>query len=523
VYVLGARVAAGRHRNRYSSDMRNRGQLFFFVALASLAGACAIPSGDGDDRPPCAGKCDGTGDGAMALDWSTPQSAACAPSELGWAVFDAIEGLPAGRNVVPSQLHLTTRNLAGPPLVGSGEIFPGLAALVAEARYEVALQFHQLEVDTDGFRALVAALVRAQARLADEGRRGDPLVVRVLTNRHVLFDSDADRKKAKEIYAAFAAPALDPRLVRVELAVWGYHVTRVMHGKAAVIDGALVHVGSANMNPNNDYVGVAPKNTESAFVLAGEIAQAVLATIDHTWDLAERYSCDTASGSARCARVDRGVTHRPEVPAPELARYAPVAADACLPMMALTPRATENPFTNDIDHPLGRGYVAAIDAARERIEFVTPNLNDDAILDALERAIRRGVHVRGVLGLGRNDYWIKLPTAGGSNVSAIRRLQERFSPGIVAGADPLLDLRWYSLDGVRPHRGSFGGGGGVHDKVLFIDGQLALVGSTNLDTKSFNTNHEISVAIDHAEVTARYAQGTFVPYFGRGVRTGWLR
>jgi cardiolipin synthase len=126
-------------------------------------------------------------------------------------------------------------------------------------------------------------------------------------------------------------------------------------------------------------------------------------------------------------------------------------------------------------------FVAAINAARERIWITSPYLiPDEAVFAALRLAVMRGVDVR-ILIPSRRDHLV---------VFAASRLyaHEMVGAGIKV-------FRY------RP--------GFLHQKVVLIDSVAAAVGSANLDNRSFRLNFEIMVmTVDHgfaADVEAMLA------------------
>ncbi|MBU3030332.1 cardiolipin synthase [Paracoccus sp. XHP0099] len=122
--------------------------------------------------------------------------------------------------------------------------------------------------------------------------------------------------------------------------------------------------------------------------------------------------------------------------------------------------------------------------ARERVVITTPYYVPDAALDAAIRAAaRRGVDVTMILP-ARNDSLIVGATSQGfyyGLLSAGVRLM-LFQPGL------------------------------LHAKIMTVDGRMAMVGSANLDRRSFELNYEVNMAIFDdplvAEIDAR--QSTYV-------------
>lgn len=117
---------------------------------------------------------------------------------------------------------------------------------------------------------------------------------------------------------------------------------------------------------------------------------------------------------------------------------------------------------------------AMLYAARDRVLVTTPYyIPDQQTQAAICAAALRGVAVTMILP-ARNDNWI----VGAASESHY---------------DELL------LSGVRLHAFR---PGLLHSKILTVDGRLALIGSTNMDRRSFNLNYENSMLIDSAPITA---------------------
>jgi cardiolipin synthase len=119
--------------------------------------------------------------------------------------------------------------------------------------------------------------------------------------------------------------------------------------------------------------------------------------------------------------------------------------------------------------------VALVHGARERVVLTTPYfIPDEALLQALQTAVLRGVEVHLVVSrladqllvsLAQKSYYAELLRAG----IRIHRYREKF----------------------------------LHAKHLSIDGEVTLVGSSNMDIRSFVLNAEVSVVFFDRGVTAR--------------------
>jgi cardiolipin synthase len=117
-----------------------------------------------------------------------------------------------------------------------------------------------------------------------------------------------------------------------------------------------------------------------------------------------------------------------------------------------------------------------IEGATSRIDINTPYfLPDRALRRALVRAAQRGVRVRVIVPGDHTDQRL------------VRLTSRRMYKELLGG-------------GVRIHeyRPSM-----THAKALLVDGLWAVIGTTNIDNRSFEHNDEINVAFRDPEVTAR--------------------
>jgi cardiolipin synthase A/B len=116
---------------------------------------------------------------------------------------------------------------------------------------------------------------------------------------------------------------------------------------------------------------------------------------------------------------------------------------------------------------------ALLYGAKQQVIVTTPYfVPDRPTLSALCAAARRGVEVTLILP-ARNDNWV-VGAAAESHYDELLRAGVRlraFGPGL------------------------------LHSKIITVDGHLALIGSTNIDRRSFDLNYENAILIDSEEVT----------------------
>jgi len=118
----------------------------------------------------------------------------------------------------------------------------------------------------------------------------------------------------------------------------------------------------------------------------------------------------------------------------------------------------------------------AITQCRERLWIATPYfVPDEALLLALRSAVYRGVDVR-----------LLLPKA--SDVLLVQRASRVYYPELLEGG-----VRIYEYDGM------------LHAKALLLDHDTVLIGSANLDTRSFRLNFELSTFISDTEFNQQLA------------------
>lgn len=121
-------------------------------------------------------------------------------------------------------------------------------------------------------------------------------------------------------------------------------------------------------------------------------------------------------------------------------------------------------------------YQMLVESAKDRVLIVTPYfLPDKAFRQALRRTAERGVAITVIVpGSDTDQRWVRL---------ASRRMYGAILP-------PGVRLFEY-------------GGGMTHAKALLVDGLWSVIGTTNLDNRSFEHNDEVNVAIRDRNVTAR--------------------
>jgi cardiolipin synthase len=243
------------------------------------------------------------------------------------------------------------------------------------------------------------------------------------------------------------------------------------HRKIVVIDGRVAYTGSQNLVDAHFKAGIIYE--ELVVRMVGPIALALQYVFASDWFLETDELLDSADN----------------FPDPQLAGAMPIQV---LPSGPTFPVETTQ-----------RLVVAGIHAARRRVVLTTPYfIPDDALLQALQTAVLRGVEVHLVVSAKKDQFLVCLA-------------QESYY-------EELLEK------GVQVHlyEGNF-----LHAKHLSIDDHLALVGSSNMDIRSFKLNAEASVLVYspefvgqlHAEQLRCFRDCRLLTLADWRARSGWSR
>lgn len=209
------------------------------------------------------------------------------------------------------------------------------------------------------------------------------------------------------------------------------------HRKTVVVDGRSAFVGGNNVG--DEYLGEDPKFgawRDAHLRLEGPLVQAAQLTFQQDWEFAAGEVLDLEWQPRRSDEGDLVAAYVPMGPADDL--------------------ETGMLF-----------FVAAIGAAKRRLWIVSPYFVPDlAVMAALKLAVLRGVEVR-VIVPDRPDH----------------------IPVWLAGFDFIEEAERAGIDVYRYTDGF------LHQKALLIDDDIAVVGTANMDNRSFRLNFEAMVVV----------------------------
>jgi cardiolipin synthase len=321
--------------------------------------------------------------------------------------------------------------LAGSPPRGATEVrvlrdgaetFPAMLEAIEEAQRQVRFENFIFAGDATG-RRFAEALSGAAKRGVDVRVLYDPIGTMMVRGGTIANVLHADGVTVRPFRP------LSP------LAPWSWLRLRHRdHRKTLTIDGELTFVGGLCISDNwspSEKGGRGWRDT--ALRVRGPVALDIERAFEKMWN--------------------------PETPGP-------------LPAAEVPPASSPAPLAILAEDLPGTGRVASIYEWMARTAQETLEITDaymvapPPVLDAFEKAARRGVSVR-ILLPGRNNH----PVAG----AAARRVYEGL---LEAGA------RIFEWEGVM-----------IHAKTAVADGAISLVGSSNLDPLSMRLNFELNLAV----------------------------
>ncbi len=216
------------------------------------------------------------------------------------------------------------------------------------------------------------------------------------------------------------------------------------HRKMAIIDGSLALLGGINIA--DEYAGLSEEHRrfrDMGFSICGTAVQELVLLFRETWLLEKNQALPL--GELRDAHPER---HH---------------GKAGISLVSGGPHQRSSYIRN--------AFLVNIAASSEELLIVSPYfVPGPRIIRGLLRAARRGVRVR-----------LLLPAR--SDVPLVRLVGRSFYGTLLAGGIEIYELEREIL----------------HAKVMLVDRERTLIGSANLDQRSFHRNFEINAVIDSAD------------------------
>ena len=349
--------------------------------------------------------------------------------------------------------------------------YPALIRAMEEATETLNLEYYIWQPDGIGRRLRDA--------LAEAARRG----VRV----RLVLDSIG----AKNCTRAFWRPLEEagaelrtfnpPRLLEPQPGKMNFRT----HRKILVADGRVGFVGGINVSDDN-VTGESGRGDREPWRstharVEGPPVRALQQVFLEDWLYGLPF--DRVEKGERTAKdlLGDGETRLPE----DVGRWFPdLSAPSEGPWVQIVDSGPDEPDTD-----IRRLYFAAIGEARERVWITTPYfVPDEVILTALGAAASRGVDVR-----------IVIPEENDSKM--VKAAAETYSETVIGqGAEVFLFQRLMN-----------------HSKTMVVDDTFSIVGTANMDNRSFRLNFEVTAGIWDRDVNRRLA-ALFSQDLARSVR-----
>jgi phosphatidylserine/phosphatidylglycerophosphate/cardiolipin synthase-like enzyme len=135
--------------------------------------------------------------------------------------------------------------------------------------------------------------------------------------------------------------------------------------------------------------------------------------------------------------------------------------------------------------------IESIRRARRNIFIQTPNLNSHAIIKALKNALLKNIKV--TICIPKNMMVLESIVTGWSTTNCCVTLLQRWA---LRRPETSLNVQWFKSDETQAFVVD---GDKSHIKLMVVDEELVIVGSSNLDRASAGTSGEVNVAISNSE------------------------
>jgi cardiolipin synthase len=354
--------------------------------------------------------------------------------------------------------------------------YEAIEAAMRQARRHIHLEYYIFEPDAVG--------TRWRDLLTEKAREG--VAVRLLV----------DALGSKNCKARFWRPLLDaggevrqfnpPRLFKLRASLLNFRT----HRKIVIVDARLAFTGGINVNDGYSGASGSSGGSSASAGAAGDSATKAWrdthlaiegpAALDLQMIFLEDWFYAGAS-NARHKKMDRQMMDNPgdiglwflPLPAPDAPPDSSAKAPAEGPWVQIIASGPDEAIP-----AIHRFFFTAITSARRRIWLTTPYfVPDEPMMTSLATARARGVDVR-----------ILLPRLGDSKFVAAAA--STFAEEIMREGVPVWEY--------TPRM--------IHAKTIVIDDELTIIGTANIDNRSFRLNFEVAVAIYDAGINAQQSR-----------------
>jgi|GEM_PF-6560182 len=397
-------------------------------------------------------------------------------------------------------------------------IFEAHRRLIAQAQEEVLLQTYIWESVSTSAQEVMNGLKDLEQNRKKYCPACQRVVVRILANYGPtalsvlggVADSGADARQA------ITALNLDPAVLDVKVLTYEHKAFGTNHVKSMTVDGQIAMVTGANVQRFND---VDVNWYDVGYMMGGAVAQGL--RIDLINNFIRAGAGTEKDGDVKLAE-SVGAPYKKVFstiyPVQEM-MADPLLDKAGIP--AVISGRNGNGFPSQTNNNTqNRAFQALMQGAQKSIRIQTPNFNDDAAIRGLGGAVKRGVRVEMLQSKLFNCASENQVGQGGQNEKGIVRFLREF--GATASQGPLHDIRWFVMikDGkaVRVVDNTKGKmpeerPNNSHAKFMTVDDEVAVVGSANMDTQSWNQSRELNVLVFHPELAKAWEKQVFTANF----------
>lgn len=290
----------------------------------------------------------------------------------------------------------------------------------------------------------------------------------------------------------------------LEMALRAFSVTRRMHNKAWIADGAVAIVGGRNIG--DEYFDAAETNFQDLdLALFGPVVQETEAVFDAFWNsnaaipiraLARlrkhrlrrlRKALERLTAGDRVAPYVARVRARASIPymfgGPDVIQWAEAAQVVSDPPEKAAGAKKENWLLSQL--------MPAIASSKHRLEVVSPYFIPGNEGSAQLLAMRS----RGV------DVAVLTNSLAATDVAAVHGAYSKYRRRLLEGGVRLYELRPWANNLELQMIGSMGAS--LHTKAFTVDGRLGFIGSFNFDPRSASLNTEMGVLFEQGELAAK--------------------
>ena len=423
------------------------------------------------------------------------------------------------------------------------EIFGLAKGLIENAQHEVLLQTYLYQKNSQAVVKLREGIENLEKRLKKEEKRGKkikPVVVKMLIDNQTgligkliakqgwLFKGlDKKNPDGPDVYGIGFAKPIDKKYVRLEVQLYNHSLLGSNHSKSIIVDRSMGIVTGANLMKYHDkfkkWGNISPE-TDHGFFVMGSIGKGLAQDFYFAWEKGEKYFTNDPDKMVPRSPFEQ-IEGMKRFKLPKLVKKWTTnrILENNVPMVLLTKRAVNVPWKRKANNPQDQGLLSLFRNAKNNINFITPNLNATPIIEAMLKALQRGVDINIVLSKNYQDSLGMIPGVGGTNLKNVKKILKKMkkfrkkNPRKKVGK---FNIRWFVDRKGRLSR-EFGTDKDKlskwtsHTKYMSVDNQVTVVGSTNMDNQSFFYSRELNIALDHHEITRKWCNLVF--------RTDYLR